>query len=343
MSLYEVLIQEEKKEEGPQAKLAEIISGMEQFYSSMLSISDGKSSENWMSLEIANPNFSQEIVFYVAVPNNRRSLLEKSLLSIFPGAKITEKPDDYNIFNETGYTAGAYALLSKNPIYPIKTYDNFNHDPLNVILCSFSKVNRDGEGAAIQLIWSPSGDKYVKKYKSALGKHQKGTPLKEAIDIPDGVSEEILHTFKDVFFSSSKSGKKDDLDKKREGIDEGAVAEINKKITAPIVRCNLRLLTSSNTKEEAEEILNSLKSSFNQFDNTLGNAFEWKKAEKGDLRNLVKNFSFRIFDDSSALPMNLREVTSIMHFHTKALSASEGLRQSRSATAEESSKIRKLK
>jgi len=31
--------------------------------------------------------------------------------------------------------------------------------------------------------------------------------------------------------------------------------------------------------------------------------------------------------------MNLREVTSIMHFHTKALSASEGLRQSRSATA----------
>ena len=95
----------------------------------------------------------------------------------------------------------------------------------------------------------------------------------------------------------------------------------------------MRLLTSSNTKEEAEEILNSLKSSFNQFDNTLGNAFEWKKAEKGDLRNLVKNFSFRIFDDSSALPMNLREVTSIMHFHTKALSASEGLRQSRSATA----------
>ena len=87
------------------------------------------------------------------------------------------------------------------------------------------------------------------------------------------------------------------------------------------------------TKEEAEEILSSLKSSFNQFDNTLGNALEWEKAEKSDLRGLVRNFSFRIFDDSAAMPMNLREVTSIMHFHTKALSASEGLRQSRSATA----------
>ncbi|KKQ77817.1 MAG: hypothetical protein A3A96_01835 [Candidatus Zambryskibacteria bacterium RIFCSPLOWO2_01_FULL_39_39] len=334
MSLYEILIPEENDKSGVKNTLEEVISGMEQFYAGMLSISDSsKQEENWISLEIANANFSQEIIFYVAVPSLRKSLFEKQILSIFHNAKITEKPDDYNIFNEKGVTSGAFASFSKNPIYPIKTYESFIHDPLNVILSGFSKVNRDGEGAAIQLIWSPSGDKYVKKYKSALGKHQKGTPLKEAIDIPDGVSEEILHTFKDVFFSSSKSGKKDDLDKKREGIDEGAVAEINKKITAPIVRCNLRLLTSSNTKEEAEEILNSLKSSFNQFDNTLGNAFEWKKAEKGDLRNLVKNFSFRIFDDSSALPMNLREVTSIMHFHTKALSASEGLRQSRSATA----------
>src|SRR3989344_2508991 len=271
MSLYEILIPEENDKSGVKNTLEEVISGMEQFYAGMLSISDSsKQEENWISLEIANANFSQEIIFYVAVPSLRKSLFEKQILSIFHNAKITEKPDDYNIFNEKGVTSGAFASFSKNPIYPIKTYESFIHDPLNVILSGFSKVNRDGEGAAIQLIWSPSGDKYVKKYKSALGKHQKGTPLKEAIDIPDGVSAEIL---------------------------------------------------------------NSLKSSFNQFDNTLGNAFEWKKAEKGDLRNLVKNFSFRIFDDSSALPMNLREVTSIMHFHTKALSASEGLRQSRSATA----------
>ena len=332
MSLYEVLIQEEKKEEGPQAKLAEIISGMEQFYSSMLSISDGKSSENWMSLEIANPNFSQEIVFYVAVPNNRRSLLEKSLLSIFPGAKITEKPDDYNIFNETGYTAGAYALLSKNPIYPIKTYDNFNHDPLNVILSSFSKVNRDGEGAAIQLIWSPVGDRYVKKYKEALDKIQKGTPVKEAIDIPDSLGGEFVHTVKDMFFSS-KPNKEEEKEKKQEPIDQTAVEEIAKKIGASIARVNLRIFASANTKEEAEEILGSLESSFNQFDNTVGNSLKWHRSESRNLRNLVRNFSFRIFDDDSASPMNLSEITSIMHFHTKALSASEGLRQSRSATA----------
>ncbi|MFH0804274.1 MAG: TraM recognition domain-containing protein [Candidatus Zambryskibacteria bacterium] len=333
MSLYEILIPEENDKEGVKNTLEEVISGMEQFYAGMLSISDtGKAEENWMSLEIANANFSQEIIFYVAVPILRKNLFEKQILSVFHNAKITEKPDDYNIFNETGVTAGVFASFTKNPIYPLKTYESFVHDPLNAILSSFSKVNRDGEGAAIQLIWSPAGDKYVKKYKGALDKIKKGIPLKEAIDIPDSVPGEIIHTFKDLFSSSPKP-KEEERDKKPEPIDENAVSEITKKIGAPIVKCNLRLLASSGTKEEAEEILSSLKSSFNQFDNTLGNAFKWEKAEKGNLRNLVKNFSFRVYDDGSALPMNLREVTSIMHFHTKALSASEGLRQSRSATA----------
>lgn len=333
MALYEILIPEESNKDNARSTLEEVISGMEQFYAGMLSISDNnKQEENWMSLEVANANFSQEIIFYVAVPRSRKNLFEKQILSIFHNAKITEKPDDYNIFNETGVTAGIFASFSKNPIYPIKTYESFMHDPLNAILSSFSKVNRDGEGAAIQLIWSPAGEKYVKRYKNALDKIKKGVSLKDAIDIPDSVSEEVLHTFKDIF-SSSKSKEKESSDKKPEPIDEGAVSEINKKISTPIVRCNLRLLASSGTKIEAEEILDSLKSSFNQFENTLGNSLKWQKAEKGDLRNLVKNFSFRIFDENSALPMNLREVTSIMHFHTKALSASEGLRQSRSATA----------
>jgi hypothetical protein len=337
MSLYEILIPEDttqKSSSGGNETLEQIISGMEQFYSGMLSISDtGKKEENWMSLEIANANFSQEIIFYVAVPSLRKNLFEKQILSVFHNAKITEKPDDYNIFNETGVASGVYASFSKNPIFPIKTYESFIHDPLNALLSSFSKVNRDGEGAAIQLIWSPAGEKYVKRYKGALDKIQKGTPLKEAIDIPDDISGEIFHTFKDIFSSSSKSKDEKKEEKKPEPIDQDALEEIKRKIGAPIVLCNLRLLASSGTKEEAEEILNSLKSSFNQFENTSGNSLKWKKADGGGLRNLVKNFSFRIFDDSSALPMNLREVTSIMHFHTKALSASEGLRQSRSATA----------
>jgi len=333
MVLYEILIPEENEKETVKNSLEEVISGMEQFYSGMLSISDPKNpAENWMSLEIANANFSQEIVFYVAVPTSKKDLFEKQILSIFHNAKIAEKPDDYNIFNEVGETVALSANFTKNPIYPIKTYENFVHDPLNAIISSFSKVNRDGEGAAIQLIWTPMGEKYVKRYREALDKIKKGVPVKEAIDIPDNISDEFIHTFKDIF-SSAKLKDKEEKEKKPEPIDENIVAEINKKISAPIVKCNLRLVASSGTLPEAEEILESLKASFNQFDNTLGNAFKWAKVEKGDLRKLIKNFTFRLFDDDTALPLNLREVTSVVHFQTKALSSSEGLRQTRAATA----------
>ena len=98
---------------------------------------------------------------------------EKQILSIFHNAKIIEKPDDYNIFNETGHTAGVQASFSKNPIYPLKTYESFIHDPLNAILSSFSKVNRDGEGPAIQLIWSPVGEKICQKIQRCSGQNFK--------------------------------------------------------------------------------------------------------------------------------------------------------------------------
>ncbi|MBN2094356.1 MAG: TraM recognition domain-containing protein [Candidatus Zambryskibacteria bacterium] len=334
MSLYEILILEEINKSESKSSLEEVISSMEQFYSGMLSISDPKRlSENWMSLEIANANSSEEIVFYVAVPTAKKRLFEKHIISVFHNAKIIEQPDDYNIFNEAGVTLGACAEFNQNPIYPIKTYENFIHDPLNSILSSFSKVNTNGEGAAIQLIWSPMGDKYVKKYKSALDKIREGVPIKEAIDIPDDISSEIVRTFKDLFKSSKRNLPTDEENKQKELIDEKTVEEINKKIAFPITKCNLRILASSKTENEAQEILNSLKSSFNQFENTLGNSFNWKEFKRGDLRSLVRNFTFRIFDANTAIPMNLREMTSIVHFHTKSLGSAEGLRQNRVTSA----------
>lgn len=331
MALYEILIPESLNEGSERRTLKELISGMEQFYAGLLSVSSTGKEGNWVSLEIANANFSQEIVFYAAIPRDKKGLFEKQILSIFHNAKVEEKPDDYNVFNEGGETVATYASSTKNPVFPLKTYEQFDHDPLNVILSAFSKVNRDGEGAAIQLVWSPVGDRYNKKYRKALEEIQKGTPLSEAINIPDSAVGEAFHSFKSLFSSSKK--KQEDKPKYPEPIDQVAVEEIRKKIDSPIVRANLRLIASSNTRAEAEEILESLKSAFNQFQNTLGNSIKWYPATGGNLRRLVRNFSFRLFDESTYLPLNLREITSLMHFHTTALSASEGLRQSRAATA----------
>jgi hypothetical protein len=335
MALFEVLIPEESVKSGASednSTLKEVISAMEQFYAGMISISQNKDEQNSIILEIANPNYSHEIVFYVAIPESRKYIFEKQIHSIFYNAKIREANDDYNIFNEAGETVGAYATLVKRPIFPIKTYENFDHDPLNSILASFSKVNRDGEGAAIQLVWSPVGDRYNKKHKEALDQINKGVPLDEAIDIPDTVSEKVFHAFGDLFRSSTKKENEKEEIKKPEIIDQNALEQIHKKIETPIVRTNIRILASSNTKKEAEEILESIKSSFNQFENTLGNSFKWNSTEKGSLRKLVKDFVFRSFNDDQNLPLSLREITTLVHFNTRQLKAKDSLKQSRAST-----------
>ncbi len=331
MALYEVLIPEGHRDEDESRKesLKEVISAMEQLYAGMLSVS-GKSEEGlWMSIEVANPNFTHEISFYVAIPDTRKYIFEKQIHSIFYNVKVKEIPDDYNIFNETGETVGAYAAFTKRPIYPIKTYDKFDHDPLNSILASFSKVNKDGEGAAIQIIWMGVGDEYNKKYKDALDKIQKGEPLEKAIDIPESFADEMFKTVGGLFSSS----KKEEDQKPKDPIDQNAVESINEKIASPIIRANVRILASSTTKKEAEEILDGLKSGFNQFENTLGNSLKWYTAEKGNLRKLVRSFAFRIFDQSSALALNLKELTTLVHFNTRSLKSGDNLKQSRAATA----------
>lgn len=337
-TLYEVSLPEAKKDD-QEKSLKEMISSMEQFYSGMLSVEDKEHrGDFYMSIELAVCEGSEESVFYVAIPDTKRSLFEKQILSIFPHAKLFEKKDDYNVFNEDGVAVGSYIAQSRNAIYPLKTYEQFDYDPLNIILNTFSKIERDGEGAAIQLIFNPAGEYYVKRYKEALNEIQKGTDLKKAIDIKHTIGGELAKTAKEFGmdflkdFMAPKTTKKEGSEE-RKPIDEGAVENIKHKIESPIVNANIRLVASSKNRSRAVEILSEMESAFNQFDNTLGNAVKFERQEKGNLAKMFRAFAFRTFSDDHKLPLNIKEVTSLMHFPGHGVKASPNLKQSKAGTA----------
>jgi hypothetical protein len=79
-------------------------------------------------------------------------------LAFYHNAKFACATDDYNVFNENGFSVGAYATFPSAGVMPIKTYDNIDHDPMNPILNVFSKLKTAGEGAAIQLVVMPAGE-----------------------------------------------------------------------------------------------------------------------------------------------------------------------------------------
>jgi hypothetical protein len=336
-TLYEVSLPEAKKED-QEKNLKEMISSMEQFYAGMLSVEDPKHhGDNYMSIELAVSGGSEESIFYVAVPQSKKNLFEKQILSIFPQAKLFEKKDDYNIFNPDGFSVGAVATHLRNPIYPLKTYEQFDYDPLNVILNTFSKLDREGEGAAIQLIFNPAGEYYVKRYKEALNDIQKGVPLKKAIDIQHTLLGELGKTGKefgsDFFKDFLRPGSAKSHEDEKKPVDESAVENIKHKIESPIVNTNVRIIASAKNRARAMEILSDIESAFNQFDNTLGNAMKFEQPEKAKLARLFREYAFRVYSDDTKLPLNLKEITTFMHFPGIAIRSSPHLKRSKAGSS----------
>jgi len=339
MTLFEVALPaKEDEKDTKQKNLKELISKMEQFYAGMLSVSGEKDGPDYFSIELANANKSEEFVFYISVPDTKKGLFEKQILSIFSEAKIFEKKDDYNVFNEQGVSVGSCAKQESNHIYPLKTYEEFDYDPLNVLLNSFSKIKRDGEGAGIQIIFKPVGEKYVSFYKKALKDIAKGMKLKEAINMSRisffGETKKVFNDLVKDFSGNKKEKDEKAKMKEKEVMDQKILDKFHQKISSPTVEANIRLVASAQTESEALSILSDLESAFNQFENTGSNKLSFNRLEGKNLQQLFREFSFRIFRDNQKLPLNIREITTMMHLPENEIRGTSQLKQSKAGTAQ---------
>lgn len=319
MTLFEITLPPPREETDKEKGFKEFIGAMEQFYAGMQSISEDRNNEkeNYFTLEVALDNNSDEVVIFAAIPNKHISLFEKQVLSFYHDAKIREISDDYNIFNEKGGSAGAYASFSERPVLPIKTYDQIEHDPMNIILNVFSKLKTEGEGAAIQLVIAPAGEKFINEFHSILDDVKSGTSVKHAADNFYKFNKAFLKASKGLLFGI-KEKREDKKEEKyisgRKAVDEGAIEKIGNKMKSTIMKANIRIITSAPTKEMAEAILGEIESSFNQFSEPASNSFIFEKVYGNDLKKLFHDFSYRIFSDDKILPMNLKELSSVFHF-----------------------------
>jgi len=310
MSLFEVTLPESKPgEQGKQIR--ELMTLMEQFYAGMLSVASDKNNanHNYFTLEIALTNTSDAIVFYCGVPNPKLDLFEKQILGLYPEARIERVPDDYNVFNRQGSAVGAYARPVKSDLLTIKTYDSIDHDPLDVILNVFSKLDTEGEGAAIQMMIRPAGDKQFKHTQKVLEKVKEGMSLKKAEHETGNVLAGIMKIGKEIIVGSKKP--EETIEKK---VDDMAVQSMSKKLESTIVETNIRIIASSHNEVRAKKILGDLQSAFNQFQNPQGNGIQFVLATGKIERNLFHRFSYRQFAEREIMHLNLRELSTIFHF-----------------------------
>jgi hypothetical protein len=330
MTLYEVVLP--KKEIGDKP-LSELLKGMEQLYAGLLSVENSDPTEsNYMAFEFANPEGTEDTRAFVAVPSGRKELFERQTLSIFPDARLLVRERDYNIFNDSSVSVGASARLSASAAYPVKTYESFSQDPLNVILNGFSKLPANGSGAALQIIFRPANNSLNKKYEYALNSIKKGKKASEVLR-EENIALEVARTVGEAFFS-----KKKDAEKEPAPVDEKAIEWIGRKLESPIIETNIRLVVSAPTEATARELLHNFQSAFNQFENSGIQSIKWSNASSSvfgrqDESDFYRAFTFRLFRPNEILPLNLKELSTILHFHTEALSRGSTLKQSSFKTA----------
>ncbi|MFH1461101.1 MAG: type IV secretory system conjugative DNA transfer family protein, partial [Patescibacteria group bacterium] len=326
MSLFLITLPKKaKKEQGEAPKSQkEIISVMEQLYSSLSNIRETKGvsllGQPHLVFEIATPETGEEISFYLSVPRRYQAVIEKQVHGFYPEASI-EPVEDYNIFNPQGAAAGAYLRTSRSYALPFKTYQHLETDPLNEITNTLSKLEEKGEGAAIQLVirpvssrqWTELGLKIAKEMQAG-----KEYYLAEIKARQGWLRRNFSFAAKTIKGSSEKQSTEQTSQFKEQKtitpLHEEIIKALEAKASKPGFETNLRLLVSAASQERADQILNHLESAFVQFNDSNLNQFKSFHLKGRAFKKLIYNFSFRLFNKQQRMILNTEELTSLFHF-----------------------------
>lgn len=310
--LYEVLI---PKKEQSQENIQEHIHKMYALISGIKSFSEY--SDEYLSFEITNPVGEKHFTVFVSVYEKVKDIFEKQLLSIFPSSRLIVQKDDFNIFVPLGSHCAYSAELKEVAVKPLKTIEEFQVDPLDTLLGVFTKLEKMEEAACVQFIIKPGKGFYTKNYIKALPQVEKGDKPDE-IYIKDKMSDKIISGANKfmkglVETASSMQSKDDKNSQKDKKIDQFLVEGLRSKIKHEIYSVNIRVVTSSTQESRAKAIASEIKSSFDQFSNPTGNRITWYEHTK-DIKKELKKFIYRQFDIQYELPLNISEISTIVHF-----------------------------
>ncbi len=306
MSLFLITVPRVEREQGQQKPEKELIAVMEQLFTSFANIhAQGWNKflhgEPYIALEMAVHHIGEEIHFYTAVPKNYEAVFEKQVHGLFPAADVT-KISDYNIFNLTGVTAGAYLSLKSNPILPLKTYQTLASDPLGAIATSLSKLEKEGEGAAIQILIRPSHRSDIRTLAQKVSHHmQMGVDFKKALALARSKT-------------STQSKNQQELPRVVTPFEQETVKALQIKASRPLFDTNVRLVVSAATQPRAQQLLDDISGAFVQFASPDLNSFSMNKVSGGTLDRFVFNYAFRVFDARQTMCLSSEEVTSLYHF-----------------------------
>ncbi len=290
---------------------------------------------NWYSFEIIGVD--GQIHFYIRTPEDARNMVEAQIYAHYPDSEITQVPDhiarlplhlptaDYDV-------NGAELALTKEDIFPIKTYPEFEEqkpekDGARVIdpLAPVSEVLGNlipGEYLGIQVLIRGTGGDWIKQGENAVNKLM-GKPEKPPT--PNFIQGIFLEIDK-LMGAAAPEAKKEEkqFSQLSPGVQE-TIKSIEKSATKLAFETGIRILYAAPKDRFGKDRVGSILAAFKQFSTFNLNGFKpgfapdvkkGRNKEEKTIENkgtLYKSFRARVFPHKPFV-LNTEELTTIWHF-----------------------------
>lgn len=206
-----------------------------------------------MSFEIISKESG--ISFYIAVPDEISSIVEKQINAAYPSAEIDEVVPP-EVWDRGKFTKVAKLGLKGPGYYPIKLYEDLKNDTMSSITSAMSKMSAN-QVLALQYVIQPAGNDWRMAGRS--------------------------------FISGVKA--RNANPEKRVNIDEKFLEGVEKKIGYPGFFVKIRIVSIAEDKIQAETQIQNLISAFEQFSDVTYNRFVRKRV--ANTKKFISDFIYR--------------------------------------------------
>jgi len=261
------------------------------------------------------------IKFYVTVPSTVTKFVESQIYAHINNATITVVPDYTKAIVPADHIYQAQDIsLSKPYFFPLKTFRDFESDPLSAVTSALSNIRVNEEFwfqvvlKPIPDVWQAEGLSYISTIRDGLT-WGKGPTLLETFS--KTASQEVISLlgriatglFVNKEIEEAKGSSKSAAVKLSPAQDL-ELKSIENKLSRVGYSLNMRAISFSDNEGSVRGNLRNFSSSLKQFSGVNTNFFTFSDAtEKG-----LEAFLDRKLDDKKALILNAEELGTLYHF-----------------------------
>jgi len=273
-----------------------------------------------ISLEIVATKDS--IFFYIFAPLHLREFIEGQLYAQYPNLNIKTVSDYSREVDLTGmHVATTRIKLTKEEVYPIKTYTSTEVDPLAGITAVMSNLDAK-DHLWLQVVIRPIGDNWQSKGVEHVKAVRSGKkPLNPALKGLGHVGSAIALIAREVAQPGSATGTAAGSSEppKLSAPEEAALKAIEGKITKLGFETIFRMVSIAPDENAARARSLSFLGALKQFNTTNLNGFAGGDVKVDDFRSWEQYLN-REFEEKGSI-LNIEEVASVYHFPTTTVEA----------------------